>query len=196
MPVGNHCVAALAAGVAGVAFLGVGCVFRVKNFRAAHMVGRVGFRGNIRLSQLFCRVFICKQLAASGAGVIRPVTLVDAGRFHSRNQRRGVMNVAGRGRDDITAHCAGLRIIFSCRRARRMGLYVVLLVAAGARMPVMGFILAPFVGPAVHVRRRSFCGNADIACYLLNHNRAGFLGVSVRTITEDRTTHGNLYRIG
>ena len=38
-----------------------------------------------------------------------------------------------------------------------MGLYVVLLVAAGARMPVMGFILAPFSGPAVLVRRRSFC---------------------------------------
>ena len=188
--------AAEAVGVARVTFLGVGCVFRVTNLRAAHMVGRVSFRGNIRLSQLFCRVFICKQLAASGAGVIRPVTHVDAGRFHSRNQRRGVMNVAGRGRDDITAHCADLRIYFRCRSARRMGLYVVLLVAAGARMPVMGFILAPFVGPAVLVRRRSFCGNADIACYLLNHNRAGFLGVSVLTLTEGLAVHDDHYCIG
>ena len=107
--------AAKAVGVARVTFLGVGCVFRVADFRAAHVVGRVVVRfygamiGNDR-----CRFRVLEPVGAARAGVIRLLALADAGRSLSRNLRCGVVNVAGRGRDDIAAVRALHRLCF-CR---------------------------------------------------------------------------------
>ena len=66
------------------------------------MVGRIFTDYNAGFVFDFDRSLgILKPIRAAGAGVISLVTFADASCFHRRNQRCGVMNVAGRRCNDI-----------------------------------------------------------------------------------------------
>ena len=72
--------------------------------------------------------------------------------------------MAGSGIDHIAAVGAGLRGGFRCGSTRVVGTFAILGIAAGAGVPVVGFITAPFARPVMIESRSYYAPMIDDFC--------------------------------